>query len=189
MEPSDLLQRAADVLDRLAVPYMVTGSMAIVAYGDPRLTNDVDIVVDLKPQHVDDFCAAFPEPEYYCPRDFVAEAVRKRFQFNVIHPESGLKIDVMLPTDSPFDRSRLSRAVRLQEGPDVGAWFASPEDLILKKLEYYKEGGSEKHIRDILGVLRHRGEKLDRAYIAEWAGKLGVTNEWDLILRRLSGSA
>jgi hypothetical protein len=178
----------AESLDGLGIPYLVTGSMASSVFGDARLTNDIDVVVDLKPSQVDAFCAAFPEPEFYCPREFVAEAVHKRFQFNVIHPESGLKIDVMLPTDSPFDRSRLSRAVRLQDGPDVGAWFASPEDVILKKLEYFKEGGSEKHVRDILGILRIRGERVDRGYIGEWAGRLGVTAEWEMILGRLADS-
>ena len=187
MMPTDLLRRAAEVLDGLGIPYLVTGSMASSVFGDARLTNDIDVVVDLKPSQVDAFCAAFPEPEFYCPREFVAEAVRKRFQFNVIHPESGLKIDFMLPSDSPFDRSRLSRAVRLQDSPDGGAWFASPEDVILKKLEYFKEGGSEKHVRDILGVLRIRGNRIDRAYIAEWAGRLGVTEEWKLILSRITG--
>jgi hypothetical protein len=69
-----------------------------------------------------------------------------------------------------------------------GAWFASPEDVILKKLEYFKGGGSEKHIRDILGVLKTQGERIDRVYIAEWAGPLGVVAEWDQILAQLAGS-
>jgi hypothetical protein len=188
MEPSELLQRATEVLDRLAIPYLVTGSMATIIYGEPRMTNDVDIVVDLKPNHIEAFCAAFPEPEYYCPRDFVAEAIRRRFQFNVIHPASGLKLDVMLPSGSPFDRSRFSRAVRLKDGPGVDAWFATAEDVILKKLEYYKEGGSEKHIRDILGVLKRRGERIDRAYIGEWAERLHVKAEWELIVERSAAS-
>jgi hypothetical protein len=185
MEPSDLLRVLAAKLEQLGVPYLVTGSMATIAYGEPRLTNDIDVVADLKPSQVDAFCAAFPEPDFYCPRDFVAEAVRKRFQFNVIHPESGLKVDVILPTGSEFDRSRLGRAVRLKEGDAFEAWFASPEDVILKKLQYYREGGSEKHVRDILGVLKVRGEKVDRAYIDEWAGRLGVEDEWKQVLGRL----
>jgi hypothetical protein len=94
----------------------------------------------------------------------------------------------MVAGQSEFDQTRLRRVVRVQSGPDLVSWFASPEDVILKKLEYFKEGGSEKHIRDILGVLKMQGERVDRAYIAEWAGRLGVTNEWALILRRLSGS-
>lgn len=185
MEPSDLLRLLAQKLEQLKIPYVVTGSMASIAYGEPRLTNDIDVVADLRPGQVDAFCAAFPGPEFYCPRDYVADAVRKRFQFNVLHPESGLKIDVILPTDSEFDRTRLSRAVRLQESPDSAAWFASPEDVIVKKLEYYREGGSEKHVRDILGVLKIRGDRVDRAYITKWVNQLGLDEEWKQVLDRL----
>ena len=112
MEPSDLLRLMAQRFERLGLRYLVTGSTASSAYGEPRLTNDIDVVVDLKPSHVDAFAAAFPEPDFYCPRDFVVQAVRERFPFNILHPESGLKIDVMIATDSDFDRARLGRAVR-----------------------------------------------------------------------------
>jgi hypothetical protein len=137
MDESNLLRHLAATLEQLAIPYLVTGSMATIAYGEPRFTNDIDVVVALQPAQVDAFCAAFPEPEFYCPRDFVADAVRRRFQFNVLQPETGLKIDVIVATDSAFDRSRLNRAVRVQTQPGIAAWFASPEDVILKKLEYY----------------------------------------------------
>jgi hypothetical protein len=189
MEQYKLLRRLSATLERLGIPYLVTGSMATIAYGEARFTNDIDIVVALRPQHVDAFCAAFPEPEFYCPQDFVAEAVRKQFQFNVLQPAAGLKADVIVATDSAFDRARLARARRMPTGPGFEAWFASPEDMILKKLEYFKEGGSEKHIRDILGVLKTQGERIDRAYIAEWAGRLAVSNEWELVLQRLAESA
>jgi Nucleotidyl transferase AbiEii toxin, Type IV TA system len=186
MEQYELLRRLTEALDRLGIPYLVTGSIATIAYGEPRFTIDIDVVIDLRPEQVDSFCAIFPEPEFYCPRDFAAEAVRKQFQFNVLQPETGLKIDVIVATGSAFDRTRLRRAQRLPAQPGFEAWFASPEDVILKKLEYYKEGGSEKHIRDILGILRIRGERVDRGYIADWADRLGVTAEWELILARLS---
>lgn len=186
MEPSELLRLTARKFEQMGIPYLVTGSMATIAYGEPRLTNDIDVVADLRPGQVAAFCAAFPEPEFYCPPSYVADAVRKKFQFNILHPESGLKIDVIIATDSTFDRARLSRAVLLQEGPDFAAWFASPEDVILKKLEYYREGGSEKHIRDVLGVLKIRGDRVDRTYIAEWANRLELTEEWNLVLGRLS---
>jgi hypothetical protein len=92
----------------------------------------------------------------------------------------------MIATDSPFDRSRMSRAVRLPVAPDFMAWFASPEDVILKKLEFYRDGGSDKHIRDILGVLKIQGDRVDRAYIADWAKRLNLTTEWELVLAQLT---
>src|SRR3989442_1542813 len=106
MEPSELLRRFVEVLERLHVPYLVTGSMATIAYGEPRLTNDIDIVVDLPLDQVDAFCESFPQDEFYCYREAVIEAVRQRSLFNIIHFESGLKIDVIIPDDSEFNRSR-----------------------------------------------------------------------------------
>jgi hypothetical protein len=182
MELSDLLRQVAGTLECLQIKYLVTGSMATIAYGEPRFTNDIDIVADIPPEQVGPFCAAFPEPDYYCPRDMVEHSVRRRFQFNILHPESGLKVDVMPATDGEFDRARLGRAIRLKGGTDFEVWFASPEDVIIKKLEYYKEGGSQKHVRDILGVLKIRGDRVDREYIESWSNRLGLSAEWNEIL-------
>lgn len=189
MELSDLLRRLAETLERLQIPYLVTGSLATVAYGEPRFTNDIDVVVDLRPEQVDAFCAAFPDPDFYCPQDMVRQSVQQRFPFNILHPESGLKIDVIMATDSEFDRTRLGRAVRVPGGPGFAAWFASPEDAIVKKLQYYQEGGLEKHIGDIVGVLKVRGDRVDRAYITTWAERFGLKKEWQLVLSRLDSPA
>ena len=79
MEPSDLLRRLVETLERLQIPYLVTGSVATIAYGEPRLTNDIDVVVVLRPDQVDAFSAAFPAPEFDCPRDTVAQSVQQGF--------------------------------------------------------------------------------------------------------------
>ena len=111
-------------------------------------------------------------------------AVRRKHQFNIIHPSSGLKIDVIVASDSPFDRSRLHAAAVCRPAPDLQVCFGSPEDVILKKLEYYREGGSDKHLRDIAGVLKVQGPRVDRQYIAEWAEKLGVLDLWQMVAER-----
>jgi hypothetical protein len=172
-------------LERLQIPYLVTGSMATIAYGEPRFTNDIDVVVALSLDQVDAFCAAFPETEYYCSREAVVLAIKQRFQFNIIHFESGLKIDVIIPDDSEFNRSRLARGVRLSGGADFQAWFTSPEDVIIKKLEFYREGGSEKHLRDIAGVLKVLAERVDRGYITTWAVRLGLEDLWRDVIQRV----
>jgi hypothetical protein len=184
MEPADLLRYLAETFERLGLTYLVTGSTATVAYGEPRFTNDIDVVVDLPNDQVAPFCAAFPAEQFYVSADAVAEAVRLRHQFNILHPGSGLKVDVIVASSSEFDRARLGRALRLHVLPDRAVAFASPEDVILKKMEYYKEGGSEKHLRDIAGVLRVRGQRLDRAYIEQWAARLGLHEIWDVIRTR-----
>ena len=184
MEPADLLRHACAVCDRLKVTYLVTGSTATIAYGEPRFTNDIDIVVDLPLDCVAEFCAGFPGDEFYISLSAVAEAVRQRQQFNVLHPASGLKIDFIVLTESEFDQSRRQRARQLAVLPDRLVSFASPEDVILKKMVYFQEGASDKHLRDIAGVLRIQGEALDRRYIETWALKFGVTSIWQMLLDR-----
>lgn len=183
MELAELLGRVTGVLDELGIPYLVTGSMATIAYGEPRLTNDIDVAVRLSAHQVGPLCDAFPEDEFYVAREAAVDAVGRGGQFNILHPESGLKVDVMVAEDSPFNASRFERGRAVAVAADVTAEFASPEDVVLKKLEYYRAGGSEKHLRDIAGVLRIVGPELDRAYIGEWAERLGVLELWEMVSR------
>ena len=184
MEAPDLVWTVGEILERLGLRYAVVGSIASTFYGEPRTTNDVDIVVDLKPADVGKFCASFPEPQYYCPQHSAMDSARRKFPFNILLPEDGLKIDVMPMTDSEFDRLRLARAQRIEFEPGRAAWFASPEDVIVKKLYYFREGGSDKHVRDILGMLKISGELIDRDYIAKWAAHFGCAGEWEMVLRQ-----
>ncbi len=188
MEPSDLLRHCVAALERLRLPYFVTGSVATVYFGEPRFTNDIDVVVALPLRRVSQLCRAFPAPEFYVSEEAVREAVEHRGQFNIIHPTSGLKIDIMVPGDSPFNDSRFARAIRVKPSNDYDAWFAAAEDIILKKLEYYREGGSEKHLRDIAGVLKISGERLDFTYIASWAARLGLESIWESVKDRVDSS-
>lgn len=184
MDLTDLLRYTADHLDRLGLRYLVTGSLATIAYGEPRFTNDIDIVIELPPERVDEFCAGFLGDEYYISPTAVAQAARSKRHFNVIHPAAGYKIDFMVLTDSDFDRSRLGRRTAVALLPDRTVPFASPEDVILKKMDFYREGGSEKHLRDIVGVLRSPKVSIDTAYIAEWAQRLGLTDIWQEVCQR-----
>jgi len=185
MEQFDLLGYVVGVIEGLGLRYFVTGSTVTIFYGEPRLTNDVDIVVELPESVVSDFCRAFGPDDYYLSEDAARQAVRAKSQFNIIHSASGIKVDVIIPQSTAFDASRFSRRRRIHalEGCDV--YFASPEDAIIKKMVYYSEGGSEKHLRDITGVLKLSGEKIDTAYIANWSAQLGVIDIWNEILKRL----
>jgi hypothetical protein len=124
----------------MGIRYFVTGSTATIAYGEPRFTNDIDIVVDLPANMIGEFCRHFPENDYYVSDAAALDAVRTKTQFNIVHGASGLKVNVMIPVDSPFNRSLFARTreMSIDGGPD--AWFASPEDAILKKMVYYREG-------------------------------------------------
>ena len=184
MEPFDLLIRLADEFDRMRVDYFVTGSMATIFYGEPRLTNDVDVVVKLELKNLPHFSKSFPEEDFYCSPQMIESAVRTRRQFNIIHPASGLKADVIVSDQSTFNQSRFSRRIRRKVAGEKAVWFASPEDVILKKLLYYQEGQSEKHIRDILGVLKIQDNKIDFDYLSHWAIELDVVDLWQAVLAR-----
>ena len=186
MGPSELLALLSRKLDELQITYLVTGSMATISYGEPRFTNDIDVVISLGLADMSRFCEAFPAPEFYVSQDAVSDAIRQRRQFNIIHPASGLKINCIIPKDNDFERSRQQRGVRLPVVVGVEVTFASAEDVIIRKMQYFQEGRSDKHLRDIVGVLKIQGDRIDRQYIADWADRLAVRDVWELILARLA---
>jgi len=184
LDQDDLLLHVSRQLERLGVPHFFTGSMATLFYGEPRLTNDVDVVAALTPRTAQGLPGAFPAPEFYWSEEALLRALRNRSQFNIILPSSGLKVDVMIPTDTPFNRGRMARVRNVSPTPGTLVRFASPEDVILKKMEYYREGGSEKHLRDIAGILRI-SQEVDREYISRWARELDVEDIWRRILAEM----
>jgi hypothetical protein len=185
LKPYELLQKAADFFERLGVTYRVVGSMASMAYSEARFTNDIDFLVDLQEEHTAFFEQEFPVPDYYVSLPAITEAIRKRQQFNIIHIPSGLKIDVIQCKNTEFSRLDLAHGQRLKNTGYYDAWFGSPENIVLMKLRYFQEGGSEKHLRDIASVLLVQADNIDRTYITLWACKLGVSEVWQLILERL----
>jgi len=185
VEQVDLLRRVVAVLEGMEVPYMLVGAYAAAAYGEPRLTYDIDIVVELRPEQALTLCAAFPPPEYYVSPEAAQEAVRARRQFNVIHPESGMKVAFILARTDAWGKTQMERRERTRILPDCEGYVARPEDVIVGKLLYYRQGGSEKHLRDITGILTTSGPEIDKAYIEHWAEKFDASDIWESILHRL----
>jgi hypothetical protein len=168
-------------LNRLGAPYMVTGSVAATVYGEPRLTNDVDVVVELPAADAARFAAAFAGDSFYCPPvETIGDEARReaRGHFNLIHQESGFKADVYLVGRDPLHRWALARR-RLVRAGGEDVWIAPPEYVILRKLEYFREGGSEKHLRDVAAMLRVSGDALDRAALTDWIERLKLNEGWD----------
>ncbi len=185
MQPVEtLMLRVAAVCERLGLDYFVTGSVGAMFWGEPRGTLDVDMVLELSAGNVGAFCEAFPQPNYYVEPESATQAVKLGGQFNIIDVNSGVKADIMVFRGSPFDRSRLIRA-RLVKFGDSDLKVATPEDIILKKLEYYREGGSDKHLRDIGGILRVSADQVDKAYVRQWAGQIDVMSEWERVCGHL----
>lgn len=184
MEQYELLKIIADCFDSLKIPYFVTGAVASIAYGEPRLTNDIDVVADMSEGHISGLKKRFSAPDFYISEGAVRDAIYRRDQFNIIHAASGLKVDVIMPKRTPFDKSRFKRIKRIQISEETEANFSSPEDVIIKKMDFYRNGGSEKHLRDITGILKISGETLDISYIREWVNRLGLDDIWKTLHKR-----
>lgn len=168
----EVLRDITHKLTRLEIPFMVTGSLAMMFYSLMRMTRDIDVVVELSLEDVDRFLDAF-EPDYYIFPDEVRAAVRTRRLFNAIHQHSVMKVDFISRKESEYGKVAFARrrAFRIR---DFETWVTSPEDLILAKLAWSSESRSETQQKDIRALL---ATDCDRAYVLDWAGKLGLA-EW-----------
>jgi hypothetical protein len=183
MPEADLFLLFVRPLNRGSIRYAVTGSVAAIFYGEPRLTHDVDFVVFLSDADIQKLAEAFPSPDFYLPPPEIiaAEAQREqRGHFNIIHVDTGFKAD-FYPTgrdDLNAWGFRFRRQVQF-EGETIV--LAPPEYVIVRKLEYYREGGSEKHLRDIRSMVAVSGEQLDRPALNDWIHRRGLQAEWRLV--------
>lgn len=185
MEQYELLKHLVNVFESLGIRYFVTGSIASIFYGEPRFTNDIDVVADIKESHIPGLLKLFPEDEFYISEEAIRDAIKHNHQLNIIHPSSGLKIDVIISKKDPFDNSRFERIKRISPIEDTQANFSSPEDVIIMKMRYYKEGESEKHLRDITSMLKISDDIIDRKYIEQWVETFDLKDIWKAILDKL----
>jgi hypothetical protein len=190
MSEGDLFLVFVREFDALGLTYMLTGSVASTLYGEPRVTHDVDVVLELSPRMVRQFAAAFPLERFYCPPEEVLRQEvlrRQRGHFNLIAQDTGFKADVYLANEDPLHAAAL--AVRRRIVVDgVGVWVAPPEYVIVRKLEFYREGRSEKHLRDIRAMLRVSGELIDLGRLTAWVDRLGLQSEWSLVRSSVEAS-
>jgi hypothetical protein len=167
-------------LNRLKISYVVTGATASIIYGEPRLTNDLDLVVLLKVEDIDRFVGVFPSAEFYCPPPEVLQIEIKRphrGHFNLIHHETGTKADIYLAGDDELHRWALSHRRQINmESEQV--WVAPPEYVMIRKLQFYREGGSEKHLRDIAGMVAVSSDQIDYPWLEELVRRYSLETEW-----------
>jgi hypothetical protein len=183
------LEPVVEAFEGLGIRYQIGGSVASSAYGIARATLDVDLVADLNELPIHSFVEALRDA-YYIDEDRVSDAVRRRSSFNVIHLATMIKIDVFVLKSRPYDRVAFGRARMENLGEDEATrryYVASPEDVILNKLDWYRQGGgvSERQWNDVLGILKVQQSSLDREYLRHWAEELGLP---DLLQRALQDS-
>ena len=188
-EPIEVTLLVTGFFERLDVPYLIGGSLASTLYGMVRTTQDSDIIAEMRPEHIQPFVSAL-EADFYVDKEMIAESIQRNSSFNIIHRDTMFKVDVFIPRPRPFLQSQLARARRqtFTLETEVSAKFASPEDTILSKLEWYRMGGevSDRQWRDILGVLKTKAGEIDLEYLQQWAKELKVS---DLLERALTQSA
>lgn len=169
----DILKLVAARLDAAGLPYMVSGSMAINYYAQPRMTRDIDIVVALEARDADRVAALFA-PDFLCDAEGVRDAARRHGMFNIIHSESIVKVDFIVRKHLPYRLAEFARRRCVDLG-GVAVWMVSPEDLLLSKLHWAKDSHSELQLNDVRNLIACVSS-LDWRYIERWAEDLSVSN-------------
>ena len=190
-EPIEVTLKVTGILEKLGIPYLIGGSLASTLYGMVRTTQDSDIISEMRPEHIQPFVTSL-QNEFFIDEEMIADSIQQNSSFNIIHRDTMFKVDVFIPRPRPFQRSQITRAKRqtFSLEKEMSANFASAEDTILSKFEWYRMGGevSDRQWRDTpvgVGVLKTRAGELDLDYLRKWAIELKVN---DLLERALNES-
>jgi hypothetical protein len=182
--------RVVAALDDLQVPYHLGGSYASSIHGIPRQTHDVDLIVDLPLAKVASLIERL-EGEFYADAESGREAVRRRASFNLLHLDTGIKVDLFIKGTEAFDDEEFShrQAMPLTGDALPMVWVKSPEDTLIRKLLWYRMGGgvSDRQWQDIRGIVAVQDDRLDRDYLRRWAARLGIDDLLDRALRPPNG--
>jgi hypothetical protein len=181
MIPEEVLQLVLARLDECGIPYMITGSFASNMQGVPRATQDADVIIESSLKSLDKFFESLGA-DFYASSEAAIEALKREGIFNVIHLETGFKIDLIIKKSRPFSKTEFSRRQKVSF-LGQSRWFATAEDLILVKLEWAKIGDSERQFTDALNVAKIQRNDLNWPYLQKWAEELGIKD----LLERLHG--
>jgi|ERR1700722_1158989 len=169
----DIVQDVSRRLDAADIGYMLTGSMAMNYYAEPRMTRDIDIVVALRPEDAERIVKLF-SVDYYISREAVESSISHQSLFNLVHNESVIKVDFIVRKENEYRLNEFNRRQRV-EVQNFETWIVTKEDLILSKLFWAKDSRSQMQLKDVKTILK---TGCDRAYIAQWAAKLGLIDLW-----------
>ena len=188
----DFLKIILSVLEKTGIDYMIGGAVAVWPRGEPRSTQDIDIVIHLGIEQINSLSKELEKVDIYLPPDIIMENLHETridLPINAIHGASGFKVEMFLMRDDDeLRKTAFQRRVKVDFGFEMGeVYIHSPEDLIIYKMLYYSLSQQTKHIRDIGSITKTMGEKLDYEYIQKWAIKKQLTSIWQEIKRELEG--
>lgn len=190
-DPIQVALLVADALEACGVLYLVGGSVASSIAGEPRSTLDVDLVVRLEEEQIDPFVMALGEG-FYADPESLRRACRERSSANLIHRETSIKVDLFISGGTGLDAEQMQRRERVlvMSGPERHLYVYTPEDILLRKLRWYRDGGeaSDQQWRDVLGILRVQGTRLDQTYLRRGASTLAVSDLLDRALEQVPPS-
>jgi len=164
-------------LDRLGIPYLITGGIAATVHGRPRFTQDIDFMIAPTRDQLDRLVEAL-DPDFVVSPDAAREAYARGGEFNAVHRTLVFKVDFSFSTGDTFDVSRLGRALKLEVVPGLIAWVATPEDTIISKLLWLRQGATERATEDIRGILRAHAGRLDFHYLDSMVRQLRLEQVW-----------
>lgn len=186
MTVDETIRFVISTLESLGIDYAIGGSFASGTWGEPRTTNDLDLVLSLRRENVQALCEAF-EPHFAIGTDALNDALSSTEPYRGSYMtayDSAFQVDLFLLNKEPFDVEEFARRVRLKVLPDLESWVFSAEDTVLRKLGWYEAGNrrSDKQWNDVVQILHVRRGLLDEKYMMRWAGELGLAELLDQAL-------
>lgn len=188
IEQKKFLEKLISIIESTGISYAVCGSLSSGLHGQPRATNDADIIIAPTQEQLSKLLKSL-EAGYYVSPQAVFEAMKLRSMFNVIDNELGWKADLIFRPDNPYQLSKFNRRIRAKLW-GIDLWILAPEDVILSKLDWAKESGSDMQFRDVFGVIKLQWNNLDWDYLRHWAKELGIGKNLESIIeevRKLRG--
>lgn len=166
-----LARQLHSIFEQAGIAYYITGGVAATAYGDPRTTRDLDVILNISKENIPTLVVALEAVGFYVPG--VEDVVSGRMNnLQIIHQETVLQADLVIPKTESWENLKFERRQL-----ESGLYFISPEDIVLSKLLWRRRSQSEKQWRDVLGVLKVQGDRLDGEYMSQWANNLGLSND------------
>lgn len=176
MNFEEVVLRVVNILNQQNIPYFVTGALAVVYYGEPRTTHDIDLVIEISNKDIDILVKLF-EQEFSIDRVSIKAAIKEKSMFNAVHKDTGFKIDFWMVGDDAFYKKRFARRVHVYV-LGTTMYLPTPEDVIVSKLEWFKMSEIDKHYFDALGVYRIQKGKLDVDYVDKWCTQKSTASIW-----------